>query len=32
MLYSPPDEVTGLISTTAEITVAANTSSNFRIG
>lgn len=32
MLYSLPDEVTGLISTTAEITVAANTSSNFRIG
>lgn len=32
MLYSPPDEVTGLISTTAEITVASNTSSNFRIG
>lgn len=32
MLYSLPDEVTGVISTTAEITVAANTSSNFRIG
>lgn len=32
MLYSPPDEVTGLISTTAEISVAANTSSNFRVG
>lgn len=32
MSYSLPDEVTGLISTTAEITVAANTSSNFRIG
>lgn len=32
MLYSLPDEVTGLISTTAEITVAVNTSSNFRIG
>lgn len=32
MLYSPPDEVTGLISTTAEISVAANASSNFRVG
>lgn len=32
MLYSPPDEVTGLISTTAEVSVAANTSSNFRVG